>query len=376
MKSQEIIFKREELYKQVWIAPVVHLAKEYGLSDVGLRKICKKMNIPLPNSGYWVRKQMGKAVDVPPLPALGEYLESYRFFKKEKQKKPEIPLSTEVVKLIELEKHSDKKITVSEPTKRLHPLVSKALRTLKADKYLDRGLASTNWKELEIRVSPNSFERATKVMDTLVRALISRRLKIITKDRGGERPTVFVLGENIRFRLTEKVNRRKRTETELERLRKKADYDWQVKEYEHTPTGRLVLTIADDTYRAFYRQYRDSKTKEVEDQLNEFIACLYEFSDVLKHRQIEKENYEKKMAEQEKKNQEESLKRWEEEREIEKILKWVESWEKSKSIRAFTDYYKEIVIKDNGEIKAGSELEKKLNFMYEIADRFDPFVSD
>jgi hypothetical protein len=36
---------RLELYKRVWDTPVTRLAKEYGLSDVGFAKICKKSAI-------------------------------------------------------------------------------------------------------------------------------------------------------------------------------------------------------------------------------------------------------------------------------------------------------------------------------------------
>jgi len=32
---------RAELYEQVWTVPMTRLAKDYGLSDVGLAKICK-----------------------------------------------------------------------------------------------------------------------------------------------------------------------------------------------------------------------------------------------------------------------------------------------------------------------------------------------
>jgi hypothetical protein len=58
---------RIELYELVWAKPMKHLAKELGLSDVGLRKICVKYGIPLPQRGYWSRLQFGKQ---DPRPAL------------------------------------------------------------------------------------------------------------------------------------------------------------------------------------------------------------------------------------------------------------------------------------------------------------------
>ena len=47
---------------------MTHLAKELGLSGVGLRKICFKYGIPLPQRGYWARPQVGKQDPRPELP--------------------------------------------------------------------------------------------------------------------------------------------------------------------------------------------------------------------------------------------------------------------------------------------------------------------
>ena len=59
---------RKELYKKVWETPITRLAREYGLSDVGFAKICKKYNIPRPPRGYWARKAAGYKVKRLPLP--------------------------------------------------------------------------------------------------------------------------------------------------------------------------------------------------------------------------------------------------------------------------------------------------------------------
>jgi hypothetical protein len=48
---------RVELHRRVWSTPVRTLAKEFGLSDVGLAKICEKHRIPRPPVGHWVRSR-------------------------------------------------------------------------------------------------------------------------------------------------------------------------------------------------------------------------------------------------------------------------------------------------------------------------------
>lgn len=44
------------------------LCQEYGLSDNGLRKICKALSVPTPPAGHWVKLEAGKPVVTAPLP--------------------------------------------------------------------------------------------------------------------------------------------------------------------------------------------------------------------------------------------------------------------------------------------------------------------
>jgi hypothetical protein len=60
---------RAELYEKVWATPMRTLGQEFGISDVGLAKVCRKHNIPVPPVGYWRRKETGYKVTQPPLPA-------------------------------------------------------------------------------------------------------------------------------------------------------------------------------------------------------------------------------------------------------------------------------------------------------------------
>ena len=64
----EVRISRHELYEQVWTTPMRLLAPRYGLSDVGLAKICKKHNIPRPWLGYWTQVKHGVAIGPDKLP--------------------------------------------------------------------------------------------------------------------------------------------------------------------------------------------------------------------------------------------------------------------------------------------------------------------
>lgn len=55
MNENGVKIERKRLYKQVWFKPMSKLAKDYEISDVSLKKICKKLNVPTPPRGYWAR---------------------------------------------------------------------------------------------------------------------------------------------------------------------------------------------------------------------------------------------------------------------------------------------------------------------------------
>jgi hypothetical protein len=47
MGTDNRFWNRDELYEEVWATPMQTLAKKYGISDVGLAKICRKLVIPV-----------------------------------------------------------------------------------------------------------------------------------------------------------------------------------------------------------------------------------------------------------------------------------------------------------------------------------------
>jgi hypothetical protein len=62
---------RLELYELVWSGPVTSVASQFRISDVGLKKICARFEIPVPNRGFWAKRQAGKPtqhVSLPPRP--------------------------------------------------------------------------------------------------------------------------------------------------------------------------------------------------------------------------------------------------------------------------------------------------------------------
>jgi hypothetical protein len=64
-------YKRDKIYEEIWSEPIQHVAKRYGISDVGLANVCRKLDVPRPGRGYWAIKAAGKRLPrKPPLPEL------------------------------------------------------------------------------------------------------------------------------------------------------------------------------------------------------------------------------------------------------------------------------------------------------------------
>src|SRR6267142_829718 len=68
LMNKLIVVTREQLYEQVWTIPTQTLAKQYGISDVGLSKICRRLNVPKPGLGYWAKVDAGQTPPRTPLP--------------------------------------------------------------------------------------------------------------------------------------------------------------------------------------------------------------------------------------------------------------------------------------------------------------------
>ena len=59
---------RRKLYERLWSEPTTKVAVAFGISDVGLAKLCKRHDIPRPPRGYWAQRQHGQTPPQEPLP--------------------------------------------------------------------------------------------------------------------------------------------------------------------------------------------------------------------------------------------------------------------------------------------------------------------
>src|SRR5487761_2542832 len=98
---------RAELYDLVWERPISLVAPGLGISGPGLKKLCERNGIPVPERGHWAKLQHAKRVRRrPPLAALRAGQRDQIIIKK-RENKPllnESTMSDEFTKLLARER--------------------------------------------------------------------------------------------------------------------------------------------------------------------------------------------------------------------------------------------------------------------------------
>jgi hypothetical protein len=281
---------REELHALVWDKPVTRLAKEFGLSDVALHKICRKHNIPTPPLGYWAKKAHGKPVSHTPLPRDGS---SGTIFIREG------------AEIFESEAVSAARARVQELAERLsetpaeikEPILERTLTQLARAKPDRTGIAKVDGKGLiSVAVRPESAQKAERLLKLLVGAA---RAAGLTLEAAKEAAAWHVDGETVTFEVVEAVDRIEHvpSEAELAALakweakredhRKRYGYasDWgrpHIPKWEERFQGRLSIRLEEVRIRTeneywgpvIRRVFADSKTRDVAKAIPTILSTI------------------------------------------------------------------------------------------------------
>jgi hypothetical protein len=376
MSWETIRYNRNTLYEQVWSEPILKVAMSYGISNVGLAKICDRLKIPRPGMGYWQRLKFGKTVQKPPLPALREGESEEHVTQRQAKHGLEPGTSSEFVVLADGEKHPANRIVVPESLVEPHSLVVKAEKSLRhagTDQFgLLRSRASGR---LTIRVSRASLDRALRVMDALVKALEARQYKVSVNSGENAHTSALVLGEAVPFWIEEIVDPVERPLTAKER-QEKEKYSWMHPRpyYNQVPSGRLALKIGSAPYTGIRRRVADSEKHRLEDSLNKFVEVMVLGAEKQQSERLEKERREREWKEQERFRLEEQQRMELERQRLEILTRQVDNWDRSRRIREFIADIRELALASNtktwkiGEIPLAEWMEWALGY----ADKIDP----
>jgi hypothetical protein len=262
-------YDRAKLLTDVWTEALTIVAPRYQLSDVGLKKLCGRLQIPTPPRGYWTRLKAGKSVL--PRPELPEYvghpMNLFRTTAPRVAVEPKL-VDERLVRLLAFERASGNQIVVSNQIKRWHPLTSAAHAALKKPVIDSRGQPSTRVPALNICVSTALQDRALRIVDTLLKSLESRGYCI---KQGKQQVNILVLGRIYHLRVFEPCKRNPYVPT-ARQLADKARGRWSYwPNWAYQPTGQLHVLVNE----GYAGKVIDLPNKNVEMQLNNLLEQIF-----------------------------------------------------------------------------------------------------
>jgi hypothetical protein len=331
--------KRSELYALVWEKAVQRVAADIGISNVALAKTCKKHRIPVPERGYWRRKEWGYKVRQEPLPPLPDGSDPILYFYA--TPRPEEAPAT-LTPEGEFERRPENAVVVPETLDKLSRPVRHTLAGLRKRKADDNGLVGTWAKDcFRIQVAPASLDRVTRLLQALVDAFAARGYELLEGDEGGGGIRVKVKGEALSFSLVERLKQVPHVVTEREEIRQELNPGWSPVALDTVPTGTLVLRIKDAPGPLQHGVFRDRVTLKLEQRLNGFLARMAESARLLKEQREAREEEQRKW-EAEARAREETRQIAEVEgarfRRIERLARL---WQRREAVRGFVEAVKE-----------------------------------
>ena len=360
---------RDSLYEEVWATPMAKLAKKYGISDVGLAKVCRKLAIPVPGRGYWAKKEVGQTVQKLPLPALKEPVRLYK-----PTPKPEPPKIEEyttpderaqVAKVIE----RDAQLILKRGSMS-HPLIVQARDILGRSNRDGHDLLWTDEPCLDISVSKAALPRALRLAAGLITALEEEGFKIAVKKGHKEKTTATLYNQAIGFTIVEKIDHIPLASPPkggvLQRVLTYAGTP-----HEQKPSGRLGLQIW-QPWNASPKRWNDGKTRTLEDLLPEIVAAFLRIALAGK---VADEKREAEKAEAERLQEERARKATlikQEEARVRALHRAAANWERACRIRDLVAAASDGARREGVSVEPGTPFGDWLIWAAEQADRIDP----
>ena len=368
---------RKQLHDLVWSEPMRRLAMRYGISDVGLAKICRKHNIPRPPRGYWAQKEFGKAPLQVTLPNPSD--DCKIVLRDPEECRISSPILREVVEQKKAEEEKQEaKIEVAESLRGSHSLVSQANQELQVAETDENHLViPPKGTPLDIRTSKAALRRALLIMDALLKALEQRGYEVASG------PVVQILDVRVHFSIIEALD------TQREQP-KDHDLDGHY-EFGHSrfntkrvPSGRLTLHITDaDAYWAngCRKSWRDSEKQRIEDRLNKFVAGLVSFAARKKEHDAEQERRAEQERQEQHRREEEARRRAEkrqliqaEQKRVDLLMQQANCWSASQNLRSYIEARKQTHLAIHGEIEPEGDFARWLAWATQQADRLGPLT--
>jgi hypothetical protein len=345
---------RQELYDLVWSEPLISLYAKYNISGNELYKICKEMDIPLPNNDYWLKKRHDKTVLKKELSQnYSAETEIFLSLRDNENLDYNSPISIRKLVIKSYECIDNKYFTV--PSKLTNPdtqiiEAQKKLIECKNSKNYRGEMVYTPKGYLDIHVFPENIDRALRIFDTFIKLLRYRNYEISFQ---GFDTHVNIYGVDYKIAIREK-----------QRFEMEQKGHWTEKKA--FPTN--ILIFKNDGYDK--REFYDNSVK-LEEKIPNILADL-EYKSISLHK-IWAVN-EKRWQEEEEKLRIANEIKARKELEIEnfkKLLKESMTWHQSIIL---DNYLKELERRAIGNNNLTDDLKEWLSWAKQKASWYNPFI--
>jgi hypothetical protein len=358
MTAERIRLTRTELHERVWATPMRTLAKEFGMSDVGLAKICRKHNVPVPPVGYWRRKETGYKVKCPPLPPAKDGREHLDIYIRERLR-PEFE---------DLARQTAPKIAIAPDVS--HPFALRSEKLLRRGKLNQRGLViAKNGALSHILVSREQLPRALKILNALLLALEERNQPASWPKQENALLVVSIDDEAVRFSLSEITDSAPHILTPSE-----VNHPWSAPKYDYKLTRRLQLQIANlpPFMGPIRRTWADGKQQRIEDCIGDFMVGLTVAAAAIRKNRQETEERHRRREEDRKREEEERRIAEEQKRKAELVTELIGNWEEAVRLRRFVQAIEEETARSDFSEAERKDIQQVANWTREYADSLDP----
>lgn len=323
-RKKPVTITREDLYRQVWETPMTRLAKQYGISDNGLAKICDRLQVPYPPRGHWAKKQAGKPTQQIQLPeARKDTPREVTISPTPPRRKSVTPVMTaEVQQSYDSAVAKASAITVPDTLRRPHPIVAEWIADHKRDQFVG-AYRPKPFTQLE--------HRRHRILDTLFKELEKREFKI--KPERYRSAWLEIGGERVDFLLHEHIRQERRSLTaEQKKDRFYSNRTWtQVR----IPTGNLMLIINTHLGRGLRDRWLDSPELPLEKQIGEIIATLSLAGPLLQEKRRIFREQERQRREEERVRQDEINRGRRDSNRWRRFVELANRWEEAETARRF-----------------------------------------
>lgn len=308
-----VYIHRRELFDRAWSKPMTTNATELGVKASSLATLARQLNLPLPQAGHWMKKEVGKAPETPVYPedpALDEQQFPLVLVRDSRphrlaartRARASTPIVTDSVGLT-----PDESSKLDE-----HPKVAQTRSALSKVQTTERIQVGGRGK-FRLLAAPGPGERACAILDRLITAVEAMGWTLDNTEQGY---AINADGESAGFSMEEKLDQKPHVITPAE-LKEKDEYErrcaladrgighrpWRapsIPVHDFTPNGELVLKLdLSPTGSGARRTFSDGKRQRLEDLVPAMIDALQDWAAAVKARREEHERWQREWAEKE-----------------------------------------------------------------------------